>query len=64
MSSFLPIYADVPCKGCEKRSPGCHGSCPEYKRFREEHDKAKAMKKIVSDSGRASHWWKNIHTKF
>jgi len=26
------------CKGCEKRVPGCHGSCEEYKAFRKQQD--------------------------
>lgn len=25
----------APCKGCEKRTPGCHDRCPDYKVFRD-----------------------------
>lgn len=26
----------TPCQGCSKRIVGCHGSCPDYKAYREE----------------------------
>lgn len=29
-----------PCKGCEKRTLGCHGKCREYKSAKTEYDKA------------------------
>lgn len=28
-------HAKAPCKGCEKRSPGCHGDCEAYAAFNE-----------------------------
>lgn len=34
-----------PCKGCEKRQPGCHDSCEEYKRHKEKNDERKAKEK-------------------
>ena len=36
---------NVPCKDCEKRAPGCHGKCAEYKAFRTECDKRIAERK-------------------
>ena len=29
----------APCRDCERREPGCHGSCPDYKSWREEMDR-------------------------
>lgn len=26
----------APCKGCEKRHPGCHDKCDDYQEFAEE----------------------------
>ena len=31
-----------PCLGCDSRSELCHGSCTEYKTFKEELEKIKA----------------------
>ena len=39
---------DAPCKGCEKRTLGCHGSCDEYKAFREERDKVIRKRQAIS----------------
>ena len=25
----------VPCYGCQKRHPGCHGNCTDYKNYRQ-----------------------------
>ena len=33
--------AKFPCKNCEKRYVGCHGSCNEYKEAKEKNDKEK-----------------------
>ena len=30
------------CYGCPDRTPGCHGSCEEYKAWRAEYDAQKA----------------------
>ena len=30
----------APCRDCERREPGCHGSCPDYKGWREEMDRS------------------------
>ena len=29
----------APCKDCERRTVGCHSSCPEYQEFRLERDR-------------------------
>ena len=34
------------CYKCEKRVPGCHGSCEDYKRFKAENDAKKQEKGI------------------
>lgn len=26
------------CKGCDSRFPGCHGTCPDYKREKAENE--------------------------
>lgn len=31
-----------PCKGCEDRAVGCHGSCERYKQYKAELAAAKA----------------------
>lgn len=31
-----------PCKGCETRIAGCHGSCERYKNWKSERDQRKA----------------------
>lgn len=31
-----------PCKGCEKRSAGCHGNCESYRNWKSERDRKKA----------------------
>lgn len=30
------------CKGCEKRTPGCHSICEKYRSERAEYDRLKA----------------------
>lgn len=30
-----------PCYGCEKRYPGCHGKCEDYKEWRSDFDAKK-----------------------
>ena len=36
-----------PCKGCTNRSPTCHGSCEEYKAWR---DRYQAQQKHLADN--------------
>ena len=53
--------SDNPCKrDCPKRSPTCHGSCPEYADYRESLDKEnelihkkKAEKRRLDEAERA-----------
>ena len=28
----------IACKDCDKRTPGCHGSCEEYQKYRRDLD--------------------------
>lgn len=32
-----------PCKICSIRSPGCHGSCPEYQKFKRDLNELKHL---------------------
>lgn len=34
--------SDSPCHGCTKRVVGCHGKCPEYKKWRAKLDAERA----------------------
>lgn len=43
-----------PCKDCERRKIGCHGSCPDYISYKEELDKANA----ILDEEHRNHYWK------
>lgn len=27
------------CKGCDRRAPGCHGTCEDYREYNEEREK-------------------------
>lgn len=33
------------CRGCEKRYPGCHGKCEDYKQARAVYDRQKAKER-------------------
>ena len=37
--------AEFTCKGCEKRVPGCHGSCDKYKEEKAAHEARKEKKR-------------------
>jgi len=37
------------CKGCEKRVPGCHGSCEEYKAFRQQQDEINKKRQAANE---------------
>lgn len=37
--------AEFTCKGCEKRVPGCHGSCDKYKEEKTAHEARKEKKR-------------------
>lgn len=59
MQVNLRAYGKAPCKGCVRRSCGCHGVCPEYLAYKSEIERIRAQKRREMDSGRASHWlWK------
>lgn len=41
---------NAPCYGCERRKPLCHGSCEDYKEFKQEkEEEAKAIRKKKED---------------
>ena len=46
------LYGDNPCKGCERRSPGCHGTCDDHRAWKEELDSKKAQ--IIADKFRTN----------
>ena len=58
MGALIP-----PCKGCEKRLPGCHGSCEAYKAFRVEWEKYKAWEKLVRPKPKTAWMLKWIRRK-
>lgn len=43
-----------PCKDCDKRFIGCHGSCDDYKVFRTELDRINQLK----EEDYVKHFWK------
>ena len=51
----------APCKGCEKRKPYCHGSCAEYKAWRDDFEKMKA--KIPPNHSLSKSMKKHIYRK-
>ena len=40
-----------PCMGCEKRKPGCHAGCAEYKEYRKALDEYNEMVKTATQTG-------------
>ena len=34
------------CKGCQKRTIGCHSTCPEYLAYRKELEEQKRIEKL------------------
>ena len=43
--SLFSDMIDIPCEPtCERRSPTCHGTCEDYKRYCEDKDKEKARR--------------------
>jgi hypothetical protein len=36
------------CHKCEKRHPGCHGTCSDYKEYREKLDQTNEVKRKES----------------
>lgn len=38
-----------PCKDCEKRAVGCHGSCPEYQKYYKANREAAAERRKKID---------------
>ena len=43
---------NCPCKNCvpPKRTPGCHSTCEDYKKWSEEHKKEKELSKAYIES--------------
>lgn len=33
------------CKDCNKRHPGCHSTCEDYKNYRKEHEREKEIRR-------------------
>ena len=45
--------SDNPCKrDCPKRSPTCHGSCPDYADYKERLNKENAERQKIRDTQR------------
>ena len=54
-----------PCKGCDKRTITCHGSCTAYKDYKEwldEVNKERAKQQTCKDLPNACKkaWWKRL----
>lgn len=39
-----------PCRYCERRHPGCHTICTDYKKYRAEQDKKMAERHVTMNS--------------
>nr|DAH42968.1 MAG TPA: hypothetical protein [Caudoviricetes sp.] len=55
-----------PCKGCEFRSELCHGSCTEYKAFKDELERVKAeeRKRSPAEEYASKQILKHMHCNF
>ena len=55
-----------PCLGCDFRSELCHGSCTEYKTFKEELERVKAeeRKNIPAEEYTSEKILKHMHRNF
>ena len=55
-----------PCLGCEFRSELCHGSCTEYKTFKEELERVKAeeRKRSPAEEYASEQIQKRMHRNF
>jgi len=40
---------NAPCKGCDRRLVGCHGFCPEYRKWKDEWEKRKESQPQTPD---------------
>lgn len=59
---------NAPCKDCEKRAIGCHGTCPDYIKFRKERDEMNAKARFTKENlpnpkqwvwdMKRKEWWK------
>lgn len=38
MTLMTHTKTQPPCKDCEQRHPGCHGSCKSYINYKEKHE--------------------------
>lgn len=55
-----------PCLGCDSRSELCHGSCTEYKAFKDELERVKAeeRKNIPAEEYTSEKILKRMHHNF
>ena len=55
----------APCRECEKRSIGCHGTCSEYLEFKKNIDEARERKRshMVNTYYGGVNWFKKKITK-
>ena len=55
-----------PCLGCDSRSELCHGSCTEYKAFKDELEmvKAEERKNITAEEYTSEKILKRMHHNF
>lgn len=53
----------APCHGCEKRTPGCHDSCPEYQEYKSWCQRKNAMERDAKSSARSHAFYKEMNIK-
>ena len=44
------MITDTPCYNCEDRYAGCHGKCDNYKKFKENLEEDKRLKRETKKS--------------
>lgn len=59
---FTLTAVATPCYQCERRTPGCHGSCPDYQAFAAERQEVYRQREIYSGATR-TRWRKELAPK-
>lgn len=60
---------NAPCRYCERRHPGCHTICIDYKEYRKKQDEiaAKRQLQLQSEPGMSNHvkqfLWKQMKSR-
>ena len=51
-NNFSLNSVSCPCRGCDVRTPECHGTCDLYARYKEEYADAKKQETEIRDKDR------------